>query len=742
MVVAIGTTPIFAQTTLGPNEWTWAWQMGPVYAQWYQGQFSQYSFPDGVPGSTPTWTDTGGHFWMFDGYTVWQFDPSILEWAWMGPSRLTICTNDCPSTGTWGTLGVPDADNWPSSRSGSVGWGDASGNLWLFGGYGTDSTNYFTGSLNDLWKYTPSNGDFTWESGSELLDFSEEAGVYASPGVYGTLGVAAAANSPGARQPAATWTDTSGRLWLFGGFGFDYAADLGNLDDMWMFDPAVGKWTWEAGNDIVQLNDQPAPVYGTLGVPAAGNSPGFRTSAATWTDNNDHLWLFGGTGVVLAASSTPGYGGYLPIDYNDLWEFDPKTTQWLWWGGAGQTIAYDSTGLSVVTTLSPPAYGTLGVPANGNLPGPRYQSVTWTDNAGNFWLFGGQGYDAAGVSGSLNDLWEFNPGTRQWAWISGSSTLPPCSYTYCGSAPSVLGTLGVAAPTNVPGGTAMNDGWSDLDGNLWLFAGTSNPIAANLLVFHPATATMPKTATPALSVGGASYSTAQSVGLSDTTSGSTIYYTLDGTQPTPDSAVYDGPIEITENTTLQAMAAAPDHYNSVVVSATYTIAPGFGMTASPVSLTATGGASATTTVSVTATGGFDSAVSFACSGLPAGATCSFAPATVTPPGTTSTTLTVTTASSTAGLRRHGKPEWPEAAVAIALCWSGWKRRRRWPMLVLLAASLIGTAAVNGCGAGSNGGPGGGANGGGGGTPPVTSTVTVTATSGTLQQITTFTLTVD
>jgi N-acetylneuraminic acid mutarotase len=36
-------------------------------------------------------------------------------------------------------------------------WIDASGNLWLFGGNGYDSTGNF-GYLNDLWQYDPGTG--------------------------------------------------------------------------------------------------------------------------------------------------------------------------------------------------------------------------------------------------------------------------------------------------------------------------------------------------------------------------------------------------------------------------------------------------------------------------------------------------------------------------------------------------------------------------------------------------------
>jgi hypothetical protein len=39
-------------------------------------------------------------------------------------------------------------------------------------------------------------------------------------GVYGTKGVAASANVPGARCKAVSWIDSSNNLWLFGGWGY------------------------------------------------------------------------------------------------------------------------------------------------------------------------------------------------------------------------------------------------------------------------------------------------------------------------------------------------------------------------------------------------------------------------------------------------------------------------------------------------------------------------------------------
>jgi glycosidase len=78
-------------------------------------------------------------------------------------------------------------------------------------------------------------------------------------------------------------------------------------------------------------------------------------------------------------------------------------------------------------------------------------------------------------------------------------------------------------------------------------------------------------ATPAFSVNTGTYTSLQSVAISDSTSGATIHYTTDGTTPTAASAVYAAPIPVAVTTTIEALAVASGSTNSDVSSATYTI---------------------------------------------------------------------------------------------------------------------------------------------------------------------------
>ncbi|MCQ2458305.1 MAG: chitobiase/beta-hexosaminidase C-terminal domain-containing protein, partial [Clostridia bacterium] len=78
-------------------------------------------------------------------------------------------------------------------------------------------------------------------------------------------------------------------------------------------------------------------------------------------------------------------------------------------------------------------------------------------------------------------------------------------------------------------------------------------------------------ATPVASPSAGTYTTAQTVTLSTTTEGATIYYTTDGTTPTANSTRYTAAISVAENTVIKAIAIM-DHWTaSDVLEASYTI---------------------------------------------------------------------------------------------------------------------------------------------------------------------------
>ena len=83
----------------------------------------------------------------------------------------------------------------------------------------------------------------------------------------------------------------------------------------------------------------------------------------------------------------------------------------------------------------------------------------------------------------------------------------------------------------------------------------------------------PPAATPVFSPAAGTYTSAQSVTISDATMGAAIYYTTNGSMPTTSSTLYTGAISVSTTETIQAIAVATGYTSSAVASATYTIKP-------------------------------------------------------------------------------------------------------------------------------------------------------------------------
>ena len=104
-------------------------------------------------------------------------------------------------------------------------------------------------------------------------------------------------------------------------------------------------------------------------------------------------------------------------------------------------------------------------------------------------------------------------------------------------------------------------------GNVTLASGTLNASVAlsgtvsELLVAE----------TPVFSPAGGNYLTAQTVSISSPTTGASIHYTTDGSDPTENSPVYSAPLTVSVTTTIKAVATATGYANSAIAEATYSI---------------------------------------------------------------------------------------------------------------------------------------------------------------------------
>ena len=423
---------------------------------------------------------------------IWQFNTTLLAntqltgpWTWVGGD------SSKNNSGIYGHRLLASLSNQPGSRDGHSGWADASNNFYVFGGngYGSSGTK---GYLNDLWYGVSSSGqrEWSWAGGDSTLD---------QRGDYGTEGTGSLATTPGARSGQASCSDRSGNYWIFGGNGYDATGVSGGLGDLWESKTGSRVWTWVGGSKTANQT----AVYGTLGTAAAANQPGYRAGAVLAVDPSGTVWLFGGNGI--DGSGKTG-------DLNDLWEYTPANKQWTWVSGSssvGAATNYSPGGvpgareygsafadragniwtfggyatgkgyLSDLWEYSPTAgswtwiagnntpnyagvYGTWGVPSPTNLPGGREMQGSLVDQAGNFWMYGGKGYDEDGNLGTLGDLWEYTPSLNEWTWISGDSSV---------AAAPVYGSKGTSNAAGKPGARQSFAFWLDKAGSLWIMGG-------------------------------------------------------------------------------------------------------------------------------------------------------------------------------------------------------------------------------------------------------------------------------
>ncbi len=163
----------------------------------------------------------------------------------------------------------------------------------------------------------------------------------------------------------------------------------------------------------------------------------------------------------------------------------------------------------------------------------------------------------------------------------------------------------------------------------------------------------------------------------------------------------------------------------------------FALSPASSTLTVQTGQSATMDVSLSAVNGFDGTVALSCSGLPSGATCSLAPASVTLSGMTASSVLTVAVGSTAGsggnpYRAGNRPSGnlPLAAGVFApgilLLTLFLRKRRQWQFLFPVAILMLLAASMDITGCGGSSGTGSGSS-----TPVSSFTLAITGTSGSL-----------
>jgi hypothetical protein len=83
----------------------------------------------------------------------------------------------------------------------------------------------------------------------------------------------------------------------------------------------------------------------------------------------------------------------------------------------------------------------------------------------------------------------------------------------------------------------------------------------------------PALAPPTITPNGGTFMSSIAITLQSTNDNATLYYTLDGSLPTTNSWVYDGPINLSSNATLMANAFRTNYNTSVAATALFVIQP-------------------------------------------------------------------------------------------------------------------------------------------------------------------------
>jgi Legume lectin domain/Chitobiase/beta-hexosaminidase C-terminal domain len=144
-------------------------------------------------------------------------------------------------------------------------------------------------------------------------------------------------------------------------------------------------------------------------------------------------------------------------------------------------------------------------------------------------------------------------------------------------------TFTTSWPINIPGTVGGNTAYVGFTGGTGHYTLVQDILSWTYVSTASVSGT---TATPVITPATGAYSSAQTVTISDSTSGSTIYYTLDGSQPTTSSTKYTGSFTVSTTSTVKAIAGAANFAQSATATSVITI--GQSMTATPTITPATG----------------------------------------------------------------------------------------------------------------------------------------------------------
>ncbi len=305
---------------------------------------------------------------------------------------------------------------------------------------------------------------------------------------------------------------------------------------------------------------------------ALGNNSGLWSTPAYWNGNvytwadNDSLRMFPITNGVLATRSTSrsavssGFPGASPVVSSNgtqngiVWAIETDL-----YSSNGSSILYAFNALNVGSEL----YASYQNETRDN-PGPAIKFTVPVVTNGKVYVGAGYQVDVYGLLNAEQQtpVPSISPaggayGGPQQVIITDTITSAPIYYTTDGTTPTVASTKYTGAFTLSADATVQ--AIASASGYL------QSPVASATYSFST------QTAIPQILPAAGSYSTPQSVTITDTTTGAQIYYTTDGSTPTTSSLLYTAAIPVSSNTTIKTIAVASGLTASNIVTAAYSI---------------------------------------------------------------------------------------------------------------------------------------------------------------------------
>jgi hypothetical protein len=306
---------------------------------------------------------------------------------------------------------------------------------------------------------------------------------------------------------------------------------------------------------------------------------------STW--NTDYYWntdatinLTGGSGPPAFTSSATASPTSIPLSGSSTISFSVKDTGGALSNANVEIQVFNSSGTAVGTGV----FSAQNFTANGTLS----YNYTWTPSAQT---------SAVTATGNYTvEIGVFDSGwTTDYYWNSNAATIALTSGTSQAATPTFnppAGTYTSAQSVTISDSTANSTIYYTTNGTTPTPSSTkytgpvSVPSTETLEAIAVAsgfsqsavgvaayTINLPAAATPTFSPAAGTYTSAQTVTISDVTAGATIYYTTDNSMPSTSSTQYTGPVSVSSTETLEAIAVASGYSQSAVGTAVYSINP-------------------------------------------------------------------------------------------------------------------------------------------------------------------------